>query len=245
MAGRKVALVTGGGRRIGSAIVRRLHAESMNVVIHYNESAAEAASLAAELNAARPDSAVALRANLKATPSIERLAEEAASCWQRVDTLVNNASTFHPTELGCVTESAWEDLMWTNAKAPYFLAQALLAELRRNRGCVVNIADVHASRPLRDHSVYCMAKAANVMMVQSLAKDLAPIVRVNCVSPGPILWPESEPMTPGQQAALLRRTPLQALGSPDDIAAAVKFLVFDAPYVTGHNLAVDGGRLLS
>jgi pteridine reductase len=235
------ALVTGGAKRIGAAIVGALHDAGANVVVHYFTSAAPADALAAELNERRADSAFTVGADLRRIEALEALVGETVGRGGRLDVLVNNASTFYPTKLGAVTEEEWHDLIDSNLKAPLFLSQAALPHLRAARGAIVNIVDIHSQRPLRHHPVYGPAKAGLAMLTRSLAKDLAPDVRVNGVSPGAILWPESG-MPEKIQASILREIPLGRAGDPSDIANTVLFLVRDAPYVTGQIIAVDGGR---
>jgi pteridine reductase len=239
----KVALVTGASRRIGAAIVRRLHAADFRVVLHYFRSAAEAEALAAELNQERPDSVRLLRTDLADTEALPAFIERAAGFWGRLDGLVNNASVFYPTPLGAVTVSQWDELTGSNLKAPFFLAQAVAGHLRQQRGAMVNIVDVYAERPLPGYPVYSIAKAGLAALTKALAVELAPDVRVNGVSPGAILWPEHGQDAAGQ-ADILARVPLARSGAPGDIAEAVLFLMRDAPYVTGQILAVDGGRSL-
>lgn len=235
------ALITGAARRIGAAIAGRLHGAGANVAIHYFESAEAADALAARLNAERRDSALAVQADLRAIAALERMMDEVIAQTGRLDALINNASSFYPTPLGAITEEQWDDLAGSNLKAPLFLCQAALPHLRETRGVIVNIVDVHAQRPLRNHPVYGAAKAGLAMLTRSLAKDLGPQIRVNGVSPGAILWPESG--LPEQvRDRIIRQVPLQRPGEPGDVAAAVLFLVRDAPYVTGQILAVDGGR---
>jgi len=236
------ALVTGAAKRIGAVIARTLHAAGANVAIHYNRSAAEADELAAELLRARPKSAFTIGADLSDIPAVERMAAQVLERTDaQLDVLVNNASNFYPTPIGTITLEQWDDLFGSNLKAPLFLSQALVPALRAARGVIVNIVDVHAQRPLRDHPVYGPAKAGLAMLTRSLAKDLGPDVRVNGVSPGAILWPD-EGMSDGLRAAIIKQTALKRAGTPEDIAAAVLFLVRDAPYVTGQIIAVDGGR---
>jgi pteridine reductase len=237
----KVALVTGAARRIGAAIAARLHQSGANVAIHYRGSAAEAAALVDKLNGMRADSAAAFQADLIDTSLLPGLVDDVTGWCGRLDILVNNASTFYPTPPGEITEAHWEDLMGSNLKAPLFLSQAALPELQKTEGAIVNIVDIHAQRPLRNHTVYGPAKAALAMLTRSLAKDLAPAVRVNGVSPGAILWPENE-LDEAAKKAILEQVPLERAGDPDDIAGAVLFLVQDATYVTGQIIAVDGGR---
>lgn len=240
----KVALITGGAHRIGATTARTLHAAGANMVIHYRNSSAGAEALQAELHARRADSVTLLQGDLHDTPALAQLVAKAHAAWGRLDLLVNNASTFYPTPLGSVTESVWDDLIGSNLKAPFFLAQAAAPHLRMERGSIVNIVDIHAERPLKEHPVYSMAKAGLVMMTKSLACELGPEVRVNGVAPGAILWPENE-MDDATRSKILERTFLKRQGSPQDIANAVLFLARDAHYTSGHILTVDGGRSLN
>ncbi len=235
------ALITGAAKRIGATIARRLHAAGANVAIHYFSSAEPAEALAGELNAARPDSAIAAGADLRSIPALEAMVADVLSETGRLDVLVNNASTFYPTPLGSVTEENWLDLIDSNLKAPLFLSQAALPALREARGTIVNIVDIHSQRPLRHHVVYGPAKAGLAMLTRSLAKDLGPDIRVNGVSPGAILWPDTG-MPESTRQSIIREVALKRAGEPEDIASAVLFLVRDAPYVTGQIIAVDGGR---
>ena len=239
LAGR-TALITGAAKRLGAATARALHAEGMNLLLHYNRSEAEAEALAAELNQARPDSAAIAQADLANTQGLESLVK-AALQWNGLDVLINNASSFRPTPIGSIGEDDWDDLMGSNLKAPLFLAQAAAPHLKKNHGCIVNMIDIHAYRPLREHTVYCAAKAGLVMLTLSLAKELGPEVRVNGVAPGPVLWPEA-PMDAATKKSILEATALKRKGSPEDISGAIVYLVRDAEYVTGQILAVDGGR---
>jgi pteridine reductase len=237
----KLVLVTGAARRIGAAIVTRLHANGARVAIHYRGSAHEAESLASRLNEQRPGSANTFQADLLDTASVPGLVADVVAWGGRLDALVNNASTFYPTPVGTITEKEWDDLVGSNFKAPLFLSQAATPPLRDAGGAIVNIVDIHAQRPLRDHPLYGSAKAALAMLTRSLAKDLAPDIRVNGVSPGAILWPEGG-MSEAARQSILRQVPLQRAGDPDDIARCVLYLLRDAPYVTGQIVAVDGGR---
>ena len=237
------ALVTGAAKRIGAVIASTLHDAGANVAIHYHRSAADAEQLAADLNRRRPKSAFTVGADMLDIADIERMAADVVKRIgsNKLDVLVNNASSFYPTPLGTVTPEQWQDLMGSNLKAPLFLSQALLPALRAARGVIINIVDVHSQRPLRDHPVYGAAKAGLAMLTRSLAKDLGPDVRVNGVSPGAILWPD-EGMTESLRAAIVKQTALKRTGEPQDIARTVLFLVRDAPYITGQIIAVDGGR---
>ncbi len=237
----KVALVTGAARRIGAAIATRLHADGANVAIHHRGSAAGAAALANKLNKLRVDSARTFHMDLADIASLPGLVNNVVGWHDRLDVLVNNASVFYPTPLGEITEQHWEDLVGSNLKAPLFLSQAAVPALRKRNGAIVNIVDIHAQRPLRDHAVYSAAKAGLAMLTRSLAKDLAPDIRVNGVAPGAILWPEDD-MSDTSKDSILRQVPLARSGDPEDIAGCVLYLVRDAAYVTGQIISVDGGR---
>lgn len=237
----RVALVTGASRRIGAAIVRGLHAVGYRLLLHYHRSEDEARQLAGALNAERPGSVLALRADLDDTAALDELVRRAIDAWGHLDALVNNASTFYPTPLGTVTESQWDALLGSNLKAPFFLCQAAAPHLARRRGAIVNLVDIYAERPLKGYPAYSIAKAGLAALTRSLAVELAPDVRVNGVAPGAILWPEQA--DGGQtQADILARIPLARSGSPADIAGAVRFLLEEAPYITGQIIAIDGGR---
>jgi len=242
-----VVLVTGAARRVGAEIARALHGAGACVAIHYRSSAAAAVTLAAELIAARAEmggeSAVVFAADLLDTDALPRLVESVVARFGRLDALVNNASSFFATKVGAVDTAAWDDLIGTNLRAPLFLAQAAAPHLQRSGGCIVNITDIHAERPLKGYPLYCAAKAGLLGLTRALALELGPQVRVNAVAPGAIEWPQSKgDFSPAERAAIIDHTLLKRVGSPADIARAVKFLVFDAPYVTGQVLNVDGGR---
>lgn len=237
----KVALVTGSARRIGAEIVRTLHTHGARVAIHYRGSADDARALAEALNGERENSAAVFQGDLLDTPSLPALANAVLEWAGRLDILVNNASSFYPTPIGEITESAWDDLVGSNLKGPLFLSQACLPALREARGVIVNLVDIHGQRPLKNHHVYSPAKAGLAMLTRALAKDLGPEIRVNGVSPGAILWP-SDGMTTDVKQAILEQIPLDRAGSPADIAGCVLYLVRDATYVSGQIIAVDGGR---
>ena len=239
LAGR-TALITGAAKRLGAATARALHAEGMNLLLHYNKSEGSASALAAELNKARPDSAAIAQADLANTQGLESLVK-AALQWGGLDVLINNASSFHPTPIGNVGEDEWDELMASNLKAPFFLAQAAAVHLRKGHGSIVNMVDIHAYRPLREHTVYSAAKAGLVMLTLSLARELGPEIRVNGIAPGPVLWPEA-PMDAATKKSILEATALKRKGSPEDVSGAILYLVRDADYVTGQIIAVDGGR---
>ncbi|MGH8491936.1 MAG: pteridine reductase [Moraxellaceae bacterium] len=239
----KVVLITGAAQRLGASTARLLHSRGWRVLVHCRQSRESAAELAAELNMKRPNSCAVLQADLSQAKEVEALAGAALAQWQRVDALVNNASSFYPTPVGEATQAHWDELFSSNARAPFFLAQALAPELTQRQGAIVNMLDIHAEKPLREHTLYCMAKAAAVMMTQSLARELAPAVRVNGIAPGAILWP-STGSNSAMQEKVLAGIPLQRLGEPADIANTIAFLLEDAPYITGQIIAVDGGRSL-
>jgi pteridine reductase len=235
------ALITGAAKRIGAAIAQQLHAHGANIAIHYRGSADAAEELAAALNSQRPESAMIAQADLRDTDALRGLIDQVTSQTGRLDLLLNNASTFYPTPLDQVTEEHWDDLLGTNLKAPLFLSKAAAPHLRKTGGSIINIVDVHSVRPLKNHPVYGPAKAGLAMLTRSLARDLAPEVRVNGVSPGAILWPE-DGMPEKIEQSIIRQIPLGRTGEPDDIARTVLFLCKDAPYITGQIIAVDGGR---
>lgn len=240
---RSIALVTGAARRLGAAIARRLHAAGYDLALHYRHSAADMAALVAQLEAERPGSVLALQADLAEYDRLPELVAQTLGRYGRLDALVNNASAFSPTPLGTITPADWDAQFLINARAPLILAQAAAPHLKAARGAIVNLVDIYAERPLRDHVVYCMSKAALVAATRALALELAPEVRVNAIAPGAILWPE-EGKAEAAKSALLARTPLGRTGSEDDIADAVLWLLQGAGYTTGHVLPVEGGRLL-
>jgi pteridine reductase len=238
----KVVLITGGGKRVGAAICRRLHAAGANLMLHYRSSAGEARLLQAELNHQRANSVALIQADLLDVAKLPSLVEQTLQTFGRLDGLVNNASSFFQTPVGEITVAGWNDLLGTNVQAPLFLSQAAAPALRKAQGAIVNITDIHAERPLKNYVVYSIAKAALVGLTRSLARELAPEVRVNAIAPGPILWPDDEAFNEVSRQRIISHTPLRREGRPDDIAAAVKFLLADALYVTGDTLNVDGGR---
>jgi len=241
---RPVALITGAARRVGAVIAHTLHAAGFDLALHYRHSADEARALADALEAQRPGSSLLVPADLADLAALPVLVERVLAHYGRLDALVNNASAFFPTPLGAATPSQWNELFASNAQAPFFLSQAALPALREARGGIVNLIDIYAERPLADHALYCMAKAALAAMTRSLALDLAPEVRVNGVAPGAVLWP-SDGKPYADQQAMLARTPLQRAGTPEDVADTVRWLLCDAPFVTGQIIRVDGGRTLS
>ena len=247
----KVALVTGAAKRIGAEIARQLHNENFNLVIHYHQSGKAAHELIDELNEARENSAICVAADLNNLTQVFHLADQAQSHWQRIDLLINNASSFYPTPIGDTSEEDWNQLINSNLKAPFFLAQALAKNLAQHHGCIINIADIYADRPLKKHSVYSIAKAGNVMLTKTLAQELAPLVRVNGIAPGAILWPDDsnkkleDKLSDENKEKMLAKIPLQQRGHESDIARTILFLANEAPYITGQILNVDGGRSIT
>lgn len=242
----KVVLITGGAKRVGAAICRELHAHGASLMIHYNKSQTEARALQAELNLQRANSVAIIQGDLLNNAIMANLVAETVNQFGHLDVLINNASSYYATEIGKITEENWHDLVGSNLKAPMFLAQAAAVELRKNHGCIVNITDMHIERPKKGYVVYSVAKAGLVTLTKSLAHELSPEVRVNAVAPGPVQWPENNPQFDEvYRQRVINQTLLKTIGQPQDIAKAVKFLVADAPFITGHVLAVDGGRSLN
>ena len=242
----KTILVTGGAKRVGAAIVRNLHAAGANVAIHYHASLNDAQALGAELNKKRPDSAHTIQADLLEVATLHRVIEKTVRHFGHLDALVNNASSFYPTPLDQMNEQQWNDLLGTNLKAPLFLAQTAAPELRRRHGCIVNIVDIHADFPMHGHVLYNIAKSGLAGLTRALAQELAPQVRVNGVAPGVNLWPENAAWQDEEQRRkIIAHTLLKREGEPDDIAKTVRFLIADAPYITGQVIAVDGGRSIN
>lgn len=241
---RPVVLITGAGKRVGAVIARTLHAAGYDLALHYRRAAAEAELLAASLERQRPDSTYTVQTELADIDALPGMVQRVLGRFGRLDGLVNNASAFFPTPIGTATTAQWNELFASNAQAPFFLVQAAVPALREGQGAIVNLVDIYAERPLANHPLYCMAKAALAAMTRSLAMDLGPEVRVNGVAPGAVMWP-SDGKPYDDQQAMLARTPLKRAGSPDDVAGAVLWLLRDAPFVTGQIIAVDGGRTLS
>jgi pteridine reductase len=239
----RVALITGGAKRLGAATARALHEAGASIVVHYHRSLDAAQALVDELNARRTGSAHAVGADLLRIEDLPSLVQQAVVRCGRLDVLVNNASSFYPTPLGSITAAHFEDLVGTNLRAPLFLAQAAAPALRESRGLIINMADIHGQRPLRNHAVYSAAKAALVMLTKSLARELGPEVRVNAIAPGPVMWPE-QPLDDAVKAEIIGKTALRRSGTPGDVARTALFLATSAPFITGQVIAVDGGRSL-
>ncbi len=241
----KVALITGGATRIGAAIARMLHAQGMRLVIHYHASEAAAHALQKELQAARPNSVMLVRGDLRNGDRLHRnLVFESVESLDRLDVVVNNAARFYATPIGEADENQWNDLIETNLKAPFFISQAAAPHLKKTGGCIVNIADIYGDRPLPNYPIYSITKAGVMMLTRSLARELGPEVRVNAVAPGAILWPEAG-LDEMSKQRIVSRSPLKRSGDPEDIARAVLFLIRDAGFITGQTLAVDGGRVVA
>ena len=240
----RVALVTGSARRIGAVIARHLHAHGYRLALHAHHSTEELQALAFDLESERPGSVLAVQADLRDAQALPELVDEVVAHFGRLDALVNNASNFFPTPFGQVQVEQWDALLAVNARAPFFLAQAAAPHLRKQRGAIVNITDVHASQPLPEHPAYSVAKAALEMTTRALALELAPHVRGNAIAPGAILWPEQGKSEAAKQK-LMERTPMARTGTPHEIAAAVRWLLDEAGYVTGQTLRLDGGRGLT
>jgi pteridine reductase len=239
----RCVFVTGGAKRLGAAMARRLHAAGASVVVHYHRSREAADQLVAELHAVRAGSTLAVRGDLNDVDCLPALVARAVERFGRIDVLINNASTFYPTPVGTITAAQFDDLIGTNLRAPLFLSQAAAPALRETRGLIINMVDIHARRPLRAHPVYSAAKAGLVMLTKSLARELGPEVRVNGIAPGPVLWPERD-LDESLKTEIVAKTALKRSGSPEDIARTALFLATEAPYVTGQVIAVDGGRSL-
>lgn len=242
----KAVLITGGAKRVGAAICRKLHAQGANLVVHYRSSLKEAQNLQNDLNNNRPGSVTLAQADLLEIKTLPDFVDGVAELFGRLDGVVNNASSFFPTPLGNCTIEAWDDLVGSNLMAPLFLSQAAAPYLKQQQGCIVNIIDIHADRPLKNYVIYNAAKGGLVSLTKSLALELAPEIRVNGVSPGPILWPENgEWRDDAARQHIINRTLLKRTGEPEDIAKTVRFLIADAPYITGQIIAVDGGRSIN
>lgn len=241
----KVVLITGAGKRVGATVAQYCHQLGMRVAIHYRESAQQAFDLCAHFNQQRSHSAMALQADLRDTERLEALIGKVVAEWGQLDVLINNASSFYPTPLAKVTPRIWEDVIASNLKAPFFLSQCAAPTLKQQNGCIINLIDIQAQRPLKNYSVYCIAKAGLVMLTKSLAKELGPDIRVNAIAPGIVLWPDDETeFNEALRKKIIARNALKRAGTPQDIANTVVFLINHADFITGQIIAVDGGRSL-
>ena len=239
----KNVLITGAAKRIGASCAKLLHTEGCNIILHYRSSQQQVLQLFEELNAKRPGSVKMIQADLLDRDELTHLAHSAESSWGGLDVLVNNASAFYPTPMGDISEQDWDILFGSNLKAPFFISQLLSQTLADRNGCIINIIDIHAERGLKGYPLYSITKAGLAAMTKVLAKELAPAIRVNGVSPGAILWPEKE-CSDEEKSEILQRVSLKRSGEPEDIATTVRFLVKDANYITGQIINVDGGRTL-
>ena len=241
----KVVLITGAAKRVGASIAELCHQKGMRLAIHYRESAQQASRLCARFNQQRPQSAIAIAADLRDNDKLEPLISQVVNEWGQLDVLINNASSFYPIPLAKVTPHVWEDVIASNLKAPFFLAQLAAPYLKKQQGCIINLVDIQAHRPLKHYSVYCIAKAGLVMLTKSLAKELAPEVRVNAIAPGVVLWPDDETeFNEALREKIVARTALKRAGTPQDIANTAVFLINYANFITGQIITVDGGRSL-
>ncbi len=242
----KVFLITGGAKRVGATITQELHAQGANIVVHYNTSQKEALGLESKLNSIRSNSVTTIQGDLLDMRIMSSLIEKAVSHFGQLDGLINNASSYAPTEIGEINEENWQDLIGSNLKAPIFLSQAAAPELKKTYGCIINITDMHIERPKKGYIIYSVAKAGLATLTKSLAQELSPEVRVNAVAPGPVMWPENNPnFNASYREKVINQTLLKRIGNASDVAKAVKFLIADAPFITGHILTVDGGRSLN
>ncbi|MEH6549160.1 MAG: pteridine reductase [Pseudomonadales bacterium] len=243
----KVILITGAAKRVGAAIARLFHQNGYSVAIHFLQSGDDAEILADEFNQQRNGSAAVFSGDLAQAQAMQSLAEDVVLHFGRLDVLVNNASRFFPTPVGAVSEEEWDSLLGSNLKGPFFLSQACTPALTASSGAIINMVDIYAQTPLKDHPLYCSAKAGLAMLTKNLARDLAPNIRVNGIAPGAILWPngDSPELNEDQKSKILGNIPMQRLGSPEDIAQTALFLADRAPYITGHIITVDGGRSVS
>ena len=238
----KTVLITGSAKNIGAIIANELHCAGMNVIVHYNNSENEAAELVKKLNNNRLDSAISIQANLENKECCSTLIDDALSFKGKIDVLINNASAFYPTPLNKINENNWNKLININLKAPLFISKFAAKSLEENKGCIINITDIYASNPLKDYAIYCISKAGLVTLTKLLAKELAPNIRVNAISPGAITWPNG--INIERKEKIISQTILKKMGKAEDIAKAVAFLIKDASYVTGQILYIDGGRKL-
>ena len=245
MAKNKTVLITGGAKRIGLSICRYLHESGYNLIITYNKSSKEAKALKKELNKSRPISSDIIKMNFTGSTNFTQFYNKSIKLFGRVDVLINNASKFYPTKIEMVNDKKWQDIIDTNLKTPLFLSKVFKNELKKRKGSIINIIDIHADPPLKDHIIYNISKAGLLTLTKSLAKDLAPHIRVNGVSPGAIMWPKQDLSNVKKQKEILSRIPLKRAGGPMDIAKAVFFLIEHSNYITGQNIDVDGGRKLN
>ena len=243
MAKIRTVLITGGAKRIGLAIAKYLHQYGFNIIITYNKSKNDAEKVLSTLNNNRPNSCAIIQANFLTIKSYNSLYNKALKVFGRIDVLINNASKFYPTKIDMVNDKNWADIINTNLKTPLFLSKSFFPELKKRKGSIINIIDIHVNPPLKNHIIYNLSKAGLLALTQSLAKDLAPTVRVNGVSPGAIMWPKS--INKKRKKEIISKIALKRIGEPDDIAKTILFLITNGDYITGQNINVDGGRRLN
>lgn len=236
-----VILITGAAKRIGAQISRHLHQLGYRLVLHYHTSETAALALQQELNAIIPHSVSVVRQDLSELDQLAKMADRVLACFGRLDGLINNASSFYPTPLTSSTPAQWNDLLNTNAAAPFFLTQALIPALRQHNGAIINMVDIHAEKGLQHHLLYSMAKNALATLTRGLACELAPEIRVNGIAPGAIIWPAHD-LTAEQKQQVLATIPMGRLGQAQEIAETVAFLLGGPSYLTGQIIALDGGR---
>jgi pteridine reductase len=241
---RKIVLITGAARRLGNATALKLHSLNMDIIVHYNNSSDEADKLVSKMNLKRQNSAISVKFNLRDFANYKNILSALDEKWKNIDVLINNASTFYPTNIDLATTDEWDDLHDVNLKSPFFLSKLFHSSLKKNKGCIINIIDIHADRPLEEFSIYSMAKAGLKMLTKSLALEFGPEIRVNGVSPGSVMWPENKEYESKQQE-IIESTALKRQGDRQDIASTCAFLINDADYITGQIINVDGGRSLS
>jgi len=240
---KQIAIITGGAKRIGASICRRLHKANIDLIIHYKNSSKEAKLLQNELNEKRKDSASLIQADLLESKSYSKIINEAIKIYGQLNFLINNASSYYPTNINQINESNWNDLIGSNLKAPLFLCKEAAPFLKKNNGAIINITDVHITNPKKNYIIYSIAKSGLTTLTKSLAQELGPKIRVNAVAPGPILWPDnSNEFNESYRKKVISQTMLKKVGEADDIAKAVEFLLLNAPFITNHILNVDGGR---
>ena len=239
----RTVLITGGAKRIGLATAKYLHQYGFNIIITYSKSKNDAEKVLCTLNNNRPNSCAIIQANFSTIKSYNSLYNKALKAFGRIDVLINNASKFYPTKIDMVNDKNWTDIINTNLKTPLFLSKSFLPELKKRKGSIINIIDIHVNPPLKNHIIYNLSKAGLLALTKSLAKDLAPTVRVNGISPGAIMWPKS--INKKRKKEIISKIALQRIGEPDDIAKAILFLITNGDYITGQNINVDGGRRLN
>ena len=240
----KFIFLTGGAKRIGKTTCKHFHNEGFNIIFHYNSSESEANEIKKNLNKIRRDSCFTLQADFDDESSIKKLTQGLSEITDELSVLINNASSFYPTPIEDASMDEWNNLMATNATTPLFLTQALLPFLKKGKGCIINISDTLAPSGIKNFSLYSGAKSALEGITKSLAKELAPDIRVNAISPGAILWPEDEDLSDDQQKQRLTKVPLGRIGCPEDISSLAVFLS-EAEYITGQVIKVDGGRSIN